>query len=80
MRARLCRRTYAFRGTIAAQPMLGSGDKKLAKGRPKGLREISTPGGLDQVYLPGLEWGDLYDVGVVPLSRKGRARFLFDQG
>ncbi len=79
MRARLCRGAYALRGTIAAQPMLGSGKKELAKDRPGNLRKISTPGGLEQVYVPNLEWGDLFDVGVVPLGREGSARFLFGQ-
>ena len=79
MRGRLCRGAWALRGTIAAQPMLGRGNKELAKTRPGPLKNISGPGGLEQVYVPNLEWGDLFDVGVVPLGREGSARFLFDQ-
>jgi hypothetical protein len=79
MRGRLCRGAWALRGTIAAQPVLGRGNKELANGRPGNLRKINAPGGLEQVYVPNLEWGDLFDVAVVPLSREGSARFLFDE-
>jgi len=79
MRARLRRGAYALRGAIAAQPMLGSGRTELAKNRPGTLKKITAPGGLEQLYVPNLEWGDLYAVEVVPLTREGSARFLFGQ-
>jgi hypothetical protein len=78
MRAGICPAAYAFRGPIAAQPTLGGGMKKLARDRPDILREIRAPGGLEQVYLPNLEWGDLFGVRVLHLSRGGSADFLFD--
>jgi hypothetical protein len=78
MRAQLCRSSYALRGPIASQPMLGRGNKKLVTDRPKNLREIGAPGGLEQFYLPNLTWADLFGVGIQHLSREGSARFLFN--
>ena len=79
MRAQLCRSVYALRGPIASQPMLGKGNEKLARDRPKNLSEIRAPGELEQFYLANLTWGDLFRVGIQDLSREGSARFLFDQ-
>ncbi len=63
-------------GLIAEQLLLAK-FKSQAKDLSESLRKIIAPGGLEQIFVPNLEWGDFFQVGIEPLSRKGKSRFLF---